>query len=122
MGAAMTLGIRTKLYAGFSVMLLLCAVIGVSGLLSIHQLSRDLDDMYVENLEPLRDVAEALLTVERINTRLEEAMNAPTPEERQGDLRAISQQTAELDTLLTELREDSARLGGETVTLMQTVD
>jgi hypothetical protein len=114
----MGLGLRGKLLAAFGTVLGLFAITAVVSTMALSALAGDLDDMYVEHLEPLNDVSKAVLILERINTSLEESINAGSPQERESDLKAISGLTADLDRILAEYRGDQQ--GGDP-TIVQTL-
>jgi methyl-accepting chemotaxis protein len=107
----MTLGIRPKLLAGFGVAMGIFIIAGIAALLALGTLAGNVDELYNEHLEPTNDIAQATLAVERINTALEESINAESATERDGDLASVVTQQQALAALVDEYRGDQEAAG-----------
>jgi methyl-accepting chemotaxis protein len=109
------LRLRWKLLGAFGLVLALFGVVGVTSIMSLGTLADELDGMYVSHLEPLNDLASATLTLERINTALEESINADFAEEREQDLAGIADLEKQLEATVAGYRANQVK-GGEDAT------
>ena len=109
----MSIGLRAKLVSGFAIVLVLCGAAGLGGIWVISILIETNDELYYHHLEPIHDVGEALLTIERLNTTLEESINADDASERERDIQAIRERTRELEAMIAKLKAEEAAIGGK---------
>ena len=108
----MNFGLRAKLVSGFALALVLCSAAGVGGVLVITNLIDTTDALYHDHLEPIHDVGEALLLLERMNTSLEEAINADDPLEQANDVKKVGERTRQLDALIARVKTAELPSGG----------
>ena len=83
----MKLGLRARLVSGFALVLVLSSAAGLGGIWAISTLIETNNVLYHDHLEPVHDVGEALLLLERLNAALEEAIDADNPDEQANDVR-----------------------------------
>ncbi|MCC7370690.1 MAG: methyl-accepting chemotaxis protein [Chloroflexi bacterium] len=114
--------VRWQLIASISSILVLFGVAGWVSIASLGRLADGLDGMYGRELLPLDRVSRATLTLERINTTLEEALNATSPEERAHDIQRLDELSRAFAELLQEYREDRQAAGPQSAVLLAEFD
>ena len=91
------LKLRTKLIAGFAIVAAIAAVIGVSGLLSIREVSRADQILYQRETEPLPELSHLAVTFQKLRVALRDRLAAKTPDKKQKFDAQIQDLTADLD-------------------------
>jgi methyl-accepting chemotaxis protein len=118
----MTVGLRAKLVGGFALVLVLCSAAGLGGVLVISNLIETTDTLYHHHLEPIHDVGEALLLIERMNTQLEESINADDAAEQVRDIDLIGERTRQLEAMIVKVRAEEEQIGGKGPELLAAFD